>query len=150
MLIRLALESDFDEIVAMARENVETTRPEAGFDEYEVRESLYVSYLDAADITVFVAETKTRELAGFLVCGMSGYLWASGLHAIQEVLYVKPRFRGSRAAVMLMKELIQWARGLNAKEIVGGCDNGFQPDRMQRFMEHFGFKNVGCHMRLEL
>ncbi|CAK7259096.1 GNAT family N-acetyltransferase [Shinella sp. WSC3-e] len=141
----MALEEDIDEVVEMARMNIEETRPENGFDEVVCRETYY-GYLDRASPTIFVAE-KDRALVGFLLAEMNSYRASAGLFTTQEVLFVKPAHRGTRAAAMLMKHLIAWSRGLGAKEIIGGNDNSFNSDRTARFLEHFGFERVGNAMR---
>ncbi|MFY7925564.1 MAG: GNAT family N-acetyltransferase [Aquidulcibacter sp.] len=148
MLIRLALEEDFPAIVEMARANIEETRPEIGFDEHLAYETCY-AYLDTASPTIFVAE-RNREVVGFLLADMYSYRASPGIHTMQEVLFVAPAHRGTRAAVMLMKHFIAWSIGLGAKEIIGGNDNSFQSDRTARFLEHFGFERVGHAMRRKL
>lgn len=145
MLVRLALEEDFDAIVEMARMNIEETRSELDFDEVMCRETLY-GYLDKASPTIFVAEVN-REVVGFLLAEMNSYRAAAGLFTTQEVLFVRPANRGTRAAVALMKHFIAWSEQLGAKEIIGGNDNNFRSDRTARFLEHFDFERVGYAMR---
>jgi L-amino acid N-acyltransferase YncA len=145
MRVRLALPGDEDVIVAMARTNMEQTRPTLTFDEARCRATVR-RYLDHADPTIFVAE-KDGEVIGMLVANFYEYLAASGLFVTQEVLFVQPDKRGTRAAALLMKQLISWAEELGAVEIVGGNDNEFQSERTARFLEHFGFKRVGITMR---
>lgn len=145
MFVRLALEEDIDAVVEMARMNIEETRPEIEFDEFTCRETFY-GYLDKASPTIFVAE-RNREPIGFLLADMYSYRASAGLFTTQEVLYVKPVHRGTRAAVLLMKHFIAWSQKLGAKEIIGGNDNSFQSDRTARFLEHFGFERVGHAMR---
>lgn len=145
MLVRLALENDFDDIVEMARLNIEETCPEIGFDEYACLETCY-SYIETASPTIFVAE-KARAVVGFLLADMYSYRASKGLFVTQEVLYVRPEHRGTRAAVALMKHLIAWSEQLGAKEIIGGNDNDFRSERTARFLEHFQFERVGYAMR---
>lgn len=145
MLVRLALESDIDAIVEMARMNIEETCPEIGFDEAVCRETCY-GYLEHASPTMFVAE-RDRRVVGLLVAEMHAYRASAGLFTTQEVLFVRPEHRGTRAAVALMKHLITWSKMLGAKEIIGGNDNDFQSERTARFLEHFGFERVGFAMR---
>ena len=145
MFVRLALESDFDEIVAMAHENIESTRPDMEWDEDKCRATLY-SYIDSASPTFFVVEHE-RKVIAFMVADMADYRAASGLYTIQEVLFVLPAYRGTRAALILMKHFIAWSERLGAKEIIGGVDNEFQPERTAKFLEHLGFKRVGYAMR---
>ncbi len=145
MFVRLALEPDFDAIVEMAAENMASTRPTLEFDEFKCRETCY-SYLDKASPTIWVVEHK-REIIAFLLAEMYEYRAATGLFTTQEVLYVKPAHRGTRASVLLMKTLIAWSAQLGAKEIIGGNDNEFNSERTAKFLEHFGFKRVGFAMR---
>jgi GNAT superfamily N-acetyltransferase len=62
-------------------------------------------------------------------------------------LFVKPEKRGTRAATLLTRQLIEWAEIIGAQEIVGGNDNEFNSERTARFLEHFGFRRVGIAMR---
>lgn len=145
MFVRLALESDFPAIVEMARLNIEETRPDMAFDEYTAYQTCY-GYLDKAEPTIFVAEDK-REIVGFTLSSINAYRAATGLFTTQEVLFVRSEKRGSRAAILLMKNLISWSRTVGAKEIIGGNDNQFQSDRTAAFLEHFGFQKVGHAMK---
>lgn len=145
MFVRLALASDIDAVVDMARENIETTRSSLVFDEVKCRETFY-QYLDTASPTIWVVEDR-REAIAFMLAEVYDYRAASGLYTTQEVLFVKPAKRGSRASVLLMKNLITWSQRLGAKEIIGGNDNGFNSERTAKFLEHFGFERVGFAMR---
>lgn len=147
MEVRLALESDADAIVEMARINMQT-RPTLAFSEARCRATIR-SYLDFANPTIFVADDR-GEAIGLLVCNFYEYHAADGLCVTQEVLFVRPDKRGTRAAALLMKELIAWGKSLGALEIIGGNDNEFNSDRTARFLEHFGFKRVGYSMRRDL
>lgn len=147
MKVRFAEERDIDEMVEMARDNAKT-RPNLTFNEVRTRASI-VEYLMTAQPTMWVAE-KDDVLYGLLVADFYVYRYFDGLFTTQEVLYVKPEKRGTRAATLLMRELIAWSNRLGAREIVGGNDNEYNSDRTARFLSHFGFRNVGHAMRLEL
>lgn len=145
MFVRLAMEYDIDVVVDMARQNIEETRPEIGFDEFIARETFY-QYLDTADPTIFVVEDR-REVVGFMLAKICRYRASAGHFTIQEVLFVRSDKRGSRAAALLMKHFVDWSISIGAKEIVGGNDNSFNSDRTARFLEHFGLQRVGHSMR---
>lgn len=145
MFVRLGLESDEDTIVELTRMNVEETVPDVGFNPDKVRQ-VYRKYIATANPTIFVVEDR-REVIAFLLATMSEYRFTDGLYTTQEVLFVRPDKRGTRAAVILVKQLIAWSEALGAKEITGGNDNSFQSERTAKFLEHFGFKNVGFFMR---
>ena len=148
MEVRLAYESDEDIVTEMCRANVSETRPHLTFNEGRCR-ATFKNYLTFADPTVFVADEK-GEVIGLLVCNFYEHRGADGHTAVQEVLYVRPDKRGTRAAALLMKELVNWAETIGANEIVGGNDNEFNSERTARFLEHFGFKRVGYAMRREI
>lgn len=148
MKVRLALESDADSIVEMARTNMEQTRPTLQFNEARCRATIQ-NYLSSASPTIFVADHENQAV-GLLVCDFYEHRAADGHFAVQEVLFVRPDRRGTRAAALLMKELVTWAGMIGANEIVGGNDNEFNSDRTARFLEHFGFKRVGHSMRRDL
>lgn len=147
MHVRLALASDREAIVEMARTNMQT-RPTLAFSEIRCRQTIS-DYLTYASPTIFVAEHE-KEIYGMLVCDFYEYRAADGLFTTQEVLFVRPDKRGTRAAALLMKELIAWSELLGAREIIGGNDNEFNSDRTAKFLERFGFKRVGHSMRRDV
>lgn len=145
MFVRLALEEDVEAIIELARMNCEISTPYLTFSPEKVIETCQ-SYLDHANPTIFVVEDK-REVIALLVATINGYRHAAGLYTTQEVLFVRPDKHGSRAAVILTKELIRWSEMLGAIEITGGNDNKFKSERTAKFLEHFGFEQVGFFMR---
>jgi GNAT superfamily N-acetyltransferase len=147
MLVRLANPEDVGTIVDMAEEN--SVLSHVSFDQMRVRET-FSRYLRTAHPTFFVVEDASHKVIGFLEATINDYDYRSGIFVCQKVLYVSPENRGTRAAVHLTKHLIEWAKSLNAVEIVGGNDNGYQSERTARFLEHFGFKRVGYAMAMAL
>ena len=145
MFVRLAMPEDAEAIVELARMNCAISTPHLEFSRERVLETVD-SYLKRADPTMFVCEDR-REVIGLLVATMSAYRHATGLYTTQEVLFVRPDKHGTRAAVLLIKQLIAWSERLGAIEITGGNDNKFKSERTARFLEHFGFEQVGFFMR---
>lgn len=149
MHVRLALPEDIDSVVEMVKCQVQDTKADTVFDGAVVREQ-FGSYLSSANPTIFVVANGDDKPIGLLWATINGYEYRRGLRVFQRVIYVSPENRGTRAAVLLTKHLIQWAKGLGASEIVGGTAISFQPERTTRFLEHFGFKAVGNAMSLSL
>lgn len=148
MFVRLLIEEDFPAVIEMARMNAAETRPELEFSASICRDTLRRS-IETANPTIFVAEHH-RELVGFLMASWFAYSAFTGFYTVQEVLFVRPVKRGSRAAVLLMKHFVDWSIRLGASEMIGGNDNDFQSERTARFLEHFEFKRVGYAMRRDL
>ena len=145
MFVRLAMPEDTEAIVELARMNCEISTPHLQFSREQVLETVS-SYLAHADPTMFVVEDK-REVIALLVATINAYRHATGLYTTQEVLFVRPDKHGTRAAVLLIKHLIAWSEMLGAIEITGGNDNSYKSERTARFLEHFGFEQVGFFMR---
>lgn len=146
--VRLALESDLAVGVELAQAVATETRPDRTFNEERLRKT-FDSYLRRASPTIWVAEHED-EIVGFLVAEFYEHRAFDGLFTTQEVMFVKPGYRGTRAAALLICQLIDWSRMLGATEILGGNDNAFQSDRTARFLEKFGFRRVGYAMRREV
>lgn len=149
MLIRLAIPSDDDAIIAMGRANCEETCAGDEYSERRARE-LLAAYRDGSNPTFFVAEGPGRQLVGFLMARWMNYDHRDGFYTAQSVLYVLPAKRGTRAAAALMKHFVAWSERIGASSILGGNDNSFRSERTARFLEHFGLEKVGIMMRKRL
>ena len=144
MFVRLAIESDEDAYIELARQAVMESARHIGFNPDKVRLT-FKSYIAKAHPTIFVAEHR-RELVGFLNATMSEYTFADGLYTTQEVIFVRPDKRGTRAAVLLAREFVRWSDRLGALENTGGNDNGLLSENTARLLEHVGFVRCGIFM----
>lgn len=145
MIVRLAREYDEDTLVAMARMCAAEGMPHIEFVEKRVRET-FRRYLKTANPTFFFAE-QDGKIAGFLQAAICGYDFADGIYTAQDVLFVRPDKRGSRAAALLIREFVLWSDQLGALENRGGNDNGLTSRRTARFLSKFGFAEVGYFVR---
>lgn len=146
ILTRLAMEYDRDAVLDMAAAQVAETLPHLDF-ERDLASETFDQSINFADPTIFVAE-QGGELIGYLMGLMEGYAFTSGVFVVQEVLYVRPDKRGTRAAAALLQEFVRWGETLGARECIFGISNGFQPDRTAKFMEHLtGAKQVGVYLK---
>lgn len=145
MFVRLALDDEEDEYVELARQAVAESARHVPFSADRVRET-FRSYLADAHPTIFVVEHE-RRLIGFLNATISTYTFADGHYTTQEVLFVTPEKRGTRAAALLLREFVQWSDRLGALENTGGNDNGLFTEQTSRLLMKFGFEHVGHFMR---
>lgn len=146
MLVRLGLENEAEVLVELARACAAEGAPHLEFVADKVRAS-YQRYLETANPTYFFVEDRRRQVVGFLKATMSGYDFADGFYTTQDVIYVVPAKRGTRAAALLMQEFTRWSDRLGAIENTGGNDNDLTSDRTARFLERFGFERVGYFVR---
>lgn len=145
MIVRLARPYEDDILVNLARMCATEGVPHIKFSEKRVRE-VFQSYLEKARPTFFFAEDNGR-IVGFLQAAICGYDFADGIYTAQDVLFVHPDKRGSRAASLLIAEFVSWSDRLGALENRGGNDNGLTSERTARFLNRFGFETVGYFVR---
>jgi L-amino acid N-acyltransferase YncA len=148
MFVRLAVEADFPAVIDLARMNAEETRPEYPFSADRVAQTC-AKYIDDANPILYVVE-EGREVIGLLLMRVLELGFTDGLCSSQEVMFVRPDRRGTRAAVMLVRTLISESRRLGVLEVIGGNDNKFNSERTAKFLEHFGFERVGYSLRMML
>jgi GNAT superfamily N-acetyltransferase len=147
MYARIVMPEDKEDVLEMARMQVEETLPHLDFDR-EVTENTFDQSIKHADPTIFVCEYDGKAI-GYLLALLEGYAFTRGLFCVQEVIFVRPEHRGSRAAMHLTKEFIAWAEDRGARETIFGIANGFQPERTARFFEHFGAEQVGFFLKIK-
>lgn len=145
MICRLAMPQDEDAIVRLTLQDIAETLPHHTVIEARVRETFNRS-INHADPTIFVVEDK-GEVVAFLLAIMNGYAFTDGVYTCQEVFYVRPDKRGTRAAALLMGEFLRWSQIVGAKEVIGGNSNGLYSERTRRFLERFGFQMAGYSMK---
>ncbi len=91
-----------------------------------------------------------NQIAGGIV-GRVGGDWFNGSKiAFDDVLYVKPEFRKTRAAYMLIQAFIRWAQLMGASRIQCGTTTGVESAACVRLYKHFGFAEYGTVLDLEL
>lgn len=59
------------------------------------------------------------------------------------VFYVHPQWRGTTAAVRMLRYLEAWVAGKGARQIRVGVTTGINLDQTKRFLQRFGFVETG-------
>ncbi len=145
MLVRLAIERDREALRILGRMQVEETQPHLVWSD-ERANATWGRYLVGGNPVFFVVE-DCRELVGYLYALSVDYGFTCGFFVTQEVIYIRPDKRGTRAAAMLVRAFNEWADRLQPNEVFAGVANGFKQERTTRFFEHFGFTRVGQYLR---
>lgn len=146
MRVRLALPSDEDNFVELARQAHTESLPHVPYSDAKVRET-FGRYLTTAHPTITVCVGSDGTLLGFCSQTISDYPSGIGLYTTLEVTFVRPDKRGSRAAALLLRWFVAWSDGLGALESTGGNDNSLHSERTSKFLSRFGFEQVGFFMR---
>lgn len=145
MHCRLALESDLPVLLELSHMQQVETLPHLDYDA-EVATQTFRAYMDTANPTFLVVEDE-GVVTGFLMALFHAYAFCRGHFVGQEVIYVRPDKRGTRAAARLVKAYDEWADQTGPREIFAGVANGVTVERTVRFFEHFGFDLVGATLR---
>lgn len=98
---------------------------------------------------LFVVEENSVICGGF--AGGIGSDWFNGQKiAFDYVMYVKPEYRKTRAAYLLIDAFVNWARIMKADRIQCGTTTGVESKGCIRLYKHFGFTEFGTVLDLEL
>lgn len=98
---------------------------------------------------LLVVEHDGQLCGGF--AGGIGKDWFSGEKtAFDYVMYVKPEFRKSRTAYLLIQTFISWARLMGADRIQCGTTTGVESNACIKLYKHFGFTEFGTVLNMEL
>lgn len=147
--VRLAEAKDYDAVRDLAKMNHAESCPDMEWCGARARETFFQAYLEDSQLMIWVVE-KDSVVCGFLQAAVCEYRTFVGHFTAQEVLFVRPDKRGTRAAALLMKQFVDWSDRIGATEIIGGNDNDIHSEQTARFLSRFGFRAVGCSMKRRL
>lgn len=99
--------------------------------------------------SIFVVEHH-EEIAGGIVCLTSKDWFNNDVIAFEQVFYIKPANRTSRASFLLLDAFIAWSKHMGASRIQCGTTTGINTNGCIRLYEHFGFTQYGTVLDLEL
>ena len=98
---------------------------------------------------IFIVEQDQEIMGGF--AGRVGGDWFNSTKiAFDDVMYVKPEFRKTRAAYVLIQTFIGWAAAMGVNRIQCGTTTGVESRACIRLYEHFGFTQYGTVLDMEL
>lgn len=91
----------------------------------------------------FHAESRSGLPAGFFVGELARYPFSRRLIAQDKLFYVVPEFRGSSAAVKLLRVFDRWARKRGACQLYISERAAINSRSFARLMNHVGFDLIG-------
>ena len=111
--------------------------------------SMHFTNLIKGGGAIFLVEHENEIIGGFV--GRIGGDWFNNIKiAFDDVLYVKPEFRKTRAAYMLIQAFIRWSQLMGVSRIQCGTTTGVESAACIRLYKHFGFTEYGTVLDLEL
>ena len=98
--------------------------------------------------TMFVVEEE-GQVVGMLAANVRETWFGPESFASEELFYVIPEYRGTRAAFLLMKAFMSWAEEQGFKHVRAGVATGGAPGA-ERLYEHFGMHRMGGNYVIHL
>jgi GNAT superfamily N-acetyltransferase len=143
MIVRPGRFEDLDELVEMgSRMHKEGAYSFLPYDHEKVRQ-LIASYINDSETQCgLIAEENTRIVgmfAGYLI----DYFFCNETIACDMVLYVDQPYRGSSAAVRLVRAFREWAIDRGAREICLSISTNIAQEKTGRFYEKLGLVHSG-------
>lgn len=86
---------------------------------------------------------ENDKIIGFISGIAHEYFFSNRKKANDLGFYVLPEFRGSRAALKLVKSLENWAKEIGADDLHLGQTTAVEIDKTRQFYERLGYKTVG-------
>ena len=96
-----------------------------------------------------ILAVKEGEPIGMMGAMLQKNVFFDELMAGDYLIYVKPEYRGTEAAQLMVDYYILWAKSYGAKCIGIDIESGINDERALNFYNKMGFKTTGYHMKLE-
>lgn len=143
--LRLAEEADIPTLVEMGAEMIAASSFAAmPYSPEKTAESIRRDIEHA-----FAAVSVEGDIITGVILGDVVQPWYSEQRmAVDYVLYVRPQYRGTRAAVMLVKAWAAWAVDSGAKQLRPGVSTG--DPQAERLYEALGFRRVGAVFMMDV
>lgn len=139
---RLAAEADRAGIIELAQMHPAEVTPWLTFDVDRCNATISRGLLGTPYLTIFVAE-DADGLVGYLVASRTDYAACTGFYIQQDLFFVRPDKRGTRAAAKLFAGFVRWAERLKPEEIFAGASWGRRSAAAARWFQRFGFEPAG-------
>ncbi|MFW2152815.1 N-acetyltransferase family protein [Acinetobacter gyllenbergii] len=149
MKLRLATKDDVPVLIQIGKDFIKESPNFRERSYVEQSAGEHFSRLINGEGVIFVIENDGHICGGFV--GGIGNDWINNQKiAFDYVLYVKPDYRSTKAAYMLVKAFIDWAQLKGADRIQCGTTTGVEAASCINLYKKFGFKDVGVLLDLEL
>ena len=97
-----------------------------------------------------LAESGDGRLIGMFIGSMEEYFFTRSKSANSVLLWVHPDFRGSAAALRLIRAFCTWAGKRGAVEVSIPIESGVRMAKTDRFLQRLGFVQTGGNYSIPL
>jgi GNAT superfamily N-acetyltransferase len=146
MIIRKATIDDIQDIIEMAK----SFHRESDARKYTLTNERI------KELTTLIISTglgilavKDGEAIGMMGAMLQKNVFFDELMAGDYLIYVKPEYRGTEAAQLMVDYYISWAKSYGATCIGIDIESGINDERAINFYNKMGFRVTGYHMKLE-
>lgn len=149
MQVRTATLKDMPSLLTMARQFILEA---PNYSSRELNEDALEENLAAVirgQGAIFVTEHKDA-LTGGIVCLTTKDWFNNQVIAFEQVFYVVPEYRSTQSAFLLIDSFVSWAKHMNAGRVQCGTTTGINTQGCIRLYNHFGFKEHGTLLDMEL
>jgi GNAT superfamily N-acetyltransferase len=99
--------------------------------------------LENPDWLGLVAVDDLCGVIGFLAMGCAPMIFCSARTADDLAFFVHPKWRGTTAAVRLIRSMEAWAQAKGVAQIRMGLTTGTNTESARKFLERFGYQLEG-------
>ncbi len=132
-----------DDLVLMGRVLAAENGPHLDFEPEEVIQTCQLILNDVdREMANFFLVYKEDEPVGFIFAVCGKYIFNKQRYAQQELLFIRPAFRGTRAFLMLLRAFEEWARLRGAVEIWTGAAHS---KSLENILPRIGYPKVGSY-----
>tara|TARA_E500000081_G_scaffold89648_1_gene90722 strand:+ start:12497 stop:12952 length:456 start_codon:yes stop_codon:yes gene_type:complete len=147
MKIRKMIEEDVPTIIGYgSKMHQESYFKNFNFDEKKLYQ-LWVLIDTNPNYCALVAEKSDGELVGFFVGCITEHWFGNDKVSSDLALYVDPEFRGTSAAIRLMKGYQTWAEMAGAAEIHIGTSTDINTNQNLSLFQKMGYEIGGTFLR---
>ena len=115
---------------------------ESEFNYAELNENKIFELFKSKDVKYFLA-TKEEKIVGFIGLIKHEYFFSNRKRISDLGFYVKTQYRGTKAALLLIKKAEEWAKSMNIEDIHLGQTTATEIEKTQKFYKKLGYKTVG-------
>lgn len=148
-MLRQLTTDDMPQLLELARE----MHKSGVYSAYPIDEDR-IAYILTAIIEEPSALTVGYEVDGTLAGAFAGEviqdLWVDVMVAVDHAFYVREKYRGSRAGIVLLKEYERWAKDMGADVLRPVVYAGVDNDAVSSILSRMGYETAGAIHKKEV